>query len=79
VIYRVVQHGTFLEIDGRLRAIIDVSDVDGIVVRTSRGDIRVTVDSTVTDPPPLLLDSKMGRVLGANQSDGQGAELKPAA
>jgi membrane-associated PAP2 superfamily phosphatase len=79
VFYRVEQHGTFLEIDGRLRAVIDVTAVDGIVVRTSRGDIRVSVDSSVTDPPPMLLDSQMGRVLGADQSDGQGAELKPAA
>jgi hypothetical protein len=79
IVYRVEQHGTFLEIGGRLRAIIDVSTVDGIVVRTSRGDIRVTVDATVTDPPPLLLDTQMGRVLSGGGIEGPAEELAPAA
>jgi hypothetical protein len=78
-IYRVVQHGTFLEIDGRLRAVIDVTAVDGIVVRTTRGDIRVSVEASVTNPPPMLLDSQMGRVLGGDGYEDPHDELRPAA
>jgi hypothetical protein len=79
VVYRVVQHGTFLEIDGRLRAVIDVTAVDGIVVRTTRGDIRVSVDPSVTDPPPMLLDSQMGRVLSADEIERPIEDIAPAA